>query len=389
MREAVLGVDLAGDLVGGVLVLGVERLRAGLFDGEADDAVGRNLAADRSEKPDPIPPDRAAEIAVGVVVGIDARADARALVQLQVADVVALERWVFVILVELAVELVAAGPDHGVDLIAGDGHAGVVAGGADGKFGEGAVIEVEAGAALAFGGVDPVDHDAVLAAVSEGRVRGLVAHGGAADVQGRDGHARGKADDVPHIAAVRDIGELLLIEAALHVGAQGIDQRSFAGHDNGLFLVGGHNLDVDHVGEVEADVDAVANEDGEAGGFIGELVDPNGQRREAVGALVIGEVTDLALQRGTGGRNARSGHGRAGSIGYGAGHGAGILRELREAGGVNEEHPGCENDVAHHPLLSGSAEIRSPGEAAPQPGRAASGNCGEYITTGGQITRSA
>jgi hypothetical protein len=84
VREAVILVDLPGNLVCGVLGLRIESHCAGLFDGESDDPVRRDLVAERKQEPHAISLDKDRRLLpFGIVIGADTRPDARAFEQLK------------------------------------------------------------------------------------------------------------------------------------------------------------------------------------------------------------------------------------------------------------------------------------------------------------------
>ena len=101
-----------------------------------------------------------------------------------------------VVLVELALELVAARLAEHLALHARGRHFGALADRAQEDLFERAVVDVEAGAARALRRVDTLDEDAVLARIAIRRVGGLRAGSIAPDVDaghahtGRDGEQR-------------------------------------------------------------------------------------------------------------------------------------------------------------------------------------------------------
>src|SRR6185503_2419296 len=97
-------------------------------------------------------------------------------------DVFGDHRVVLVVLIELALEPVAARLAEHLALHARSRHLGALRHGAEEYFLERTVVDVEPGARRALGGVDALDQDAVLARVAVGRVAGLRAGAVAADV---------------------------------------------------------------------------------------------------------------------------------------------------------------------------------------------------------------
>ena len=145
--------------------------------------------------------------------------------------------------------------NHCVDLVARHRHGRVVGGGADGEFGEGAIIEVETGAAGSFTGINSIDHNSILCslaavtAVTEGSIGHLVADRRSANVQRLVGHSRRQSEDRPHVATIGKFVQLLEIKASLHGHVLWIHQRCFAGHHDGLLLGRGRHGGVDGVRE--------------------------------------------------------------------------------------------------------------------------------------------
>ena len=213
--------------------------------------IALNCCAVGAEPPDLVPLDRTADVDRGVVVAIDLVAVLanRAVVECRrrrvlVRDVRALQRVVVPIEVVLAVELVAARLGDELRLHAGVRHFRRLAGRAEEHFLERRVVEVEAGAAGAFRGVDAFDQHADLAVLAVGAVVGLCAGAVAADVDARHLHGRRHRQQRPHVAAVGDRLQLLELEVLHDARRGGVDDRRLAGDGYGLLQGRQRELDV-------------------------------------------------------------------------------------------------------------------------------------------------
>src|SRR5688500_12191749 len=175
-NQLVLLVNLVGALANGVPQLGVERL----VELEVRLLHGVELRAVGPKPPNLVALDRTAEVDVGVVIAIDlvaVRAN-RGVVERRrrgvlVGYVRALQRVVVPIEVVLTIELVAAGAGDELALHARVRHFGGLTRRAKERFLERRVVEVEAGAAGAFGRIDAFDQHAHLTIHAVGAVAGL------------------------------------------------------------------------------------------------------------------------------------------------------------------------------------------------------------------------
>ncbi len=216
-----------------------------------------------------------------------------------------LQRVVVPVAVDLAGELVAARLGDELALHAGVGHLGGLGGGAEEDLFERRVVEVEAGAAGAFGGVDALDEHAHLAGETVGRVGGLGAGAVAGDVDALHLHAGRDREQRPHVAGVGNRPQLLDLEVLLHAGGGGVDDRRLAGDGHGLLQRGQRQFDVERRGESEGELDAFTTDGVESGQLVGHGVDARGQRGEPVVAGLRRHRALRAQRRGAGG-----GHGR-------------------------------------------------------------------------------
>ena len=201
---------------------------------------------------------------------------------MSVGNVRALHRVVVPIDVVLAAELVAARLGDELALHAGVRHLGALAGGAHEHFLERGVVEVEAGAVGALGGVDALDQHAHLAGEAVGGVAGLRAGAVAADVDARHLHRRRHRQQRPHVAAVRNRVQLLELEVLLHARRGRVDDRRRAGHRDRLLQRGERELDVQVGGEAQRDLHAFTLEGIEAGELVAHRIGARGDGGKAV-----------------------------------------------------------------------------------------------------------
>ncbi len=197
-------------------------------------------------------------------------------------DVVRDHRVGLVVLINLALELVAARLAEHLALHARGGHLGALRDRAEEDLFERAVVDVEAGAARAFRRVDAFDEDAVLAAVAVGRIAGLRAGTVAADVDAAHRHGRRQREQRPEVARVRDFLQRFKLEVLLDARGRGVDDRRRAGDRHGLLQRCHGQFDVDRRCEAHPDLDAFALQRVEAGQLVGHGVAARRQRRKAV-----------------------------------------------------------------------------------------------------------
>ena len=148
--------------------------------------------------------------------------------------VVADEVRVLVVAVEQPAEVVAAALHGHHDERAGRGHLHVGAGRRGRELLDRVVVEVEPGAGFAFGGVDAVGEDPVLAPHAEALVAGLLALVGAADVEAAHPDARGLAEHRPDIGGRRHLLQLGGAEVVHQRGGPDVHHRRGAGHRDGF-----------------------------------------------------------------------------------------------------------------------------------------------------------
>src|SRR5262249_24297778 len=164
-------------------------------------------------------------------------------------DVLADHRVVLEVLVDLALEFVAARFAEHLALHARRRHFGALTDRAEEYFFERAVVDVEAGAARAFGRGDALYDDAVLAAVTVGAVAGLRAGAVAADVDARHADRRRHREQRPQVARVGNLLELFELEVLLHARRGGVDDRRIAGDRHRLLQRCDRELHIDRGGE--------------------------------------------------------------------------------------------------------------------------------------------
>ena len=313
-NQLVLLVDLVGHLADGVPQQRVERL----VEREVGLSNGIRLAAVGAEEPDLVLLDRATGVDVVVVVRRDlvaVRADRRVVERrrhdVRIGDVRALQGVVVPVEVIFGLERVAARAGDELALHAGVRHFRRLAGGAEERFFERGVVEVEAGAAGAFHGVDAFDQHAHLAGLAIGAVAGLRAGAVAADVDAAHLHGRGDREQCPHVTAVRDRLQLLHLEVLLHARRAGVDHRRRTADRHGLLQRREAELDVHLRGEAQADRYGVALERVEAGKLKAHRVGAGRHRRETVVARFRGHRRLRTEERRTGGRDRHARQNRA------------------------------------------------------------------------------
>ena len=211
--------------------LGVE----GLIELEVRLLHRAELLAIRAEDPGPVLRDRSAAVDIVVVVAVHlvaVRANRRVVERVGQGvvdrDVRRLQRVVVPIDVILTLESIAAGTRDELALHPGVGHFGGLAGRAEKRLVERRVIEIESGAAGAFGRVDALDQHADLPGLAVGRVAGLRAGAVAGHVDAAHHHRRCDREQRPHVAAVGQRLHLIHLEVLLHAGSAGVDDRRHA-----------------------------------------------------------------------------------------------------------------------------------------------------------------
>ena len=202
--------------------------------------------------------------------------------------VVADERFMLVVAVHETAELVAAALHRHHHHRTRSLHLNVRSGGRGGELLDRVVVEVEAGAAFALGGVHTVGEDPVLTSDPEALVAGLLALVAAAHVVAAHPDARGLGEHGPDIGCRGDFVEGLGAEVRRQRRRAHIHDRRFAG-DRDCFGDGGDfegHRDGD--GPVSFDDDALTQEGLESGNLEPEVVGAAAERSEPVGTVAQG-----------------------------------------------------------------------------------------------------
>ena len=215
-------------------------------------------------------------------------------------NVLALHPVALVVLIDLALEFVAARLAEHLALHAWCRHLGALADRAEEHFLERAVVDVEAGAAGAFRRVDAFDEHAVLPRVAVRRVAALRAGAIAADVEAVHRHRRRRREERPEVARVRNPLQRLELEVLLNARVRRIDHRRIAGDRDGLLQRRDRELDVDRRAEAHRNLDVFALQSVEARQLERDRIRAGRQRGESIIAAGIRHRRLHAHHRGAG-----------------------------------------------------------------------------------------
>ena len=182
----------------------------------------------------------------------------------------------------LALEVVAARAGNELALHTGVRHLRRLAAGADERFFERGVVEVEAGAAGPFRGVDAFDQHAHLAGHAIGRVARLRAGAVATDVDAAHLHRGRHREQRPHVAPVRDRLQLLHLEVLLHARRAGVDHGGRPADRHRLLQRGECELDVDLRREAQPNRNAITLEGIETGQLVAHRIGAGRHSRKAI-----------------------------------------------------------------------------------------------------------
>ena len=230
--------------------------------------------------------------------------------------VVADEARVLVVAVEQPAEVVAAALHGHHDERAGRGHLHVGARRGGRELLDRVVVEIEPGAGFAFGGVDAVGQDPVLAPHAEALVTGLLAFVRAADVEAAHADAGGLAEHRPDIGGRRHLLQLDRAEVVHQRRGPDVHHRRGAGHRDGF----GHGrqlqngVDADHPAAFHDD--PFADQRPEPGQLERNVVRTAPERPEAVRAVDEGDRELRRNQRLARERHRGARHGQALGVRY-------------------------------------------------------------------------